>query len=87
MYNLKKRSYITTVGELRSLLAGIPNSTEISACGACEAWLHFDDEKGLICIDYDSLDDCYPDFDEAADMVEEQQADHRLRLRIAVFPL
>lgn len=64
MYDLNKRSYFTTLGELRLLLADYPDDTSIYACGASGCYLHIDDEGKLASIDYDALDsdydECYP---------------------------
>ena len=82
MYDLNKRSYFTTLGELRMLLADLPNETEVSGAGAFGAWLHFDKEKALICIDPESLyadyDEEYGDEEEVKE--EEQMKEHELRL-------
>ncbi len=82
MYDLNKRSYFTTLGELRMLLADLPDDTEVSGAGAFGAWLHFDKEKALICIDPESL---YADYaeeygDEEEVKEEEQMKEHELRL-------
>ena len=73
MYDLNKRSYFTTLGELRLLLADYPDDTRIYACGADDAYLHIDDSGKFVSIDYDDLssdyddelsidDDLFPDF-------------------------
>ena len=82
MYDLNKRSYISTLGELRELLANLPDETEISGAGAYGAWLHFGKEKNLVCIDPESL---YSDYseeygDEEEGKEEEQMREHGLRL-------
>lgn len=59
MYDLKKRSYFTTLGELRQLLADYPDDTPIYACGASGCYLHIDDEGSHVSIDYDALDSEY----------------------------
>ena len=56
MYNLNKRSYFTTIGELRLLLAEYPDDSSIYACGSSGCYLHIDDEDGFVSIDYDALD-------------------------------
>ena len=82
MFDLNKRSYFTTLGELRMLLADLPDDTEVSGAGAFGAWLHFDKEKALICIDPESLyanyDEEYGDEEEGKE--EEQMKEHELRL-------
>ena len=47
MYDLNKRAYISTLGELRELLAELPDDTEILACGSSDAWLHFEKDNSL----------------------------------------
>ena len=85
MYDLNKRSYFTTLGELRMLLADLPDDTEVSGAGAFGAWLHFDKEKDFICIDPESL---YADYaeeygDDEEVKEEEQMKEHELRLSAA----
>ncbi len=62
MFDLNKRSYFTTLGELRLLLADYPDDTSIYACGASGCYLHIDDEGKLASIDYDALDFEYEDW-------------------------
>ena len=78
MYDLNKRSYFTTLGELRMLLADLPDDTEVSGAGAFGAWLHFDKERAFICIDPESLYSDYGDEEEGKE--EEQMKEHELRL-------
>ncbi len=82
MYDLNKRSYISTLGELRELLAALPDDTEISGAGAFGAWLHFSKEKKLVCVDPEPLYDCYEEYDdEEVDAKEEEQMkEHESRL-------
>ena len=91
MYDLNKRSYFTTLGELRLLLANYPDDTRIYACGADDAYLHFDDSGMFVSVDYDALDSDYED-ELAADVApfsnfwEEQaalmMAEHDARLAV-----
>ena len=83
MYDLNKRSYISTLGELRMLLADLPDDTEISGAGAFGAWLHFDKEKDFVCIDPESLLDCYEEYDDEEEEknAEEQIKEHEARLQ------
>ena len=79
MYDLNKRSYISTLGELRMLLADLPDETEISGAGAFGAWLHFTNDEHIVCIDPEPLFDCYEEEDEeVAEM--EQIKEHEERL-------
>ena len=83
MYDLNKRSYFTTLGELRRLLADLPDDTEVSGAGAFGAWLHFDKESDIVCIDPESLyehyDEEYGD-EEEEEQMNEQMKQHELRL-------
>ena len=79
MYDLNKRSYISTLGELRMLLAALPDDTEISGAGASGAWLHFTNDEHFVCIDPESLYDCYEEDDEG-EAEERQRKAHELRL-------
>ena len=60
MYDLKKRAYFTTLGELRMLLSEMPNETEVCSGGVLGSYLHFDKERDLISFDDEHLD---PDYD------------------------
>ena len=91
MYDLNKRSYFTTLGELRFLLADYPDDTRIYTCGADDAYLHIDDSGKFVSIDYDDLgsdyDDWYPIAEENHyDFWEEQDAlmmtEHEARLAV-----
>ena len=83
MYDLNKRAYISTLGELRSLLSTLPDDTEISGAGAFGAWLHFAKERNLVCIDPECLYDCYEEYDdeEVGEKEEEQVEEHKARLK------
>ena len=91
MYDLNKRSYFTTLGELRQLLAEYPDDTRIYACGSTDAYLHIDDSSKFVSIDYDDLgsdyDDWYPiDEENHYDFWEEKDAlmmtEHEARLAV-----
>ena len=77
MYDLNKRSYFTTLGELRLLLADYPDDTSIYACGASGCYLHIDDESCFASIDYDALDsdydECCPADEDADTSLSEKQ--------------
>lgn len=81
MYDLNKRAYITTLGELRLLLADYPNDTEISGAGAFGAWLHFDKGKDLVCIDPESLSESEEEYytDDEEQKMKEQMRAHEAR--------
>ena len=81
MYDLNKRSYFTTLGELRSLLADLPDDTEISGAGADGAWLHFGKERNIVCIDPESLSESVEEYytDDEEQKMEEQIKAHEYR--------
>ena len=68
MYNINKCSYFTTVKELRTLLADIPDDASVFV-GGSDAYLHVSDDNNLISFDYDNLweayDEWYPEEDES----------------------
>ena len=86
MYDLKKRAYISTLGELRELLAELPDDTEILACGSSDAWLHFEKDNSLVSLDYADLDDgtVYLELDDDDDLreqkIESEDNEHSERL-------
>ena len=59
MYDLMKRAYFSTLGELRILLKDMPDSTLIRTCGCYDNWLHFSLEENIVSIDYENLGDIY----------------------------
>ena len=44
MYDLNKRSYFTTLGELRMLLAAFPADTKVCTGGVLGSYLHFEED-------------------------------------------
>ncbi len=79
MYNLKKRAFFETLGELRMLLADMPDDTEVCICGSDSCYIHFSKEKTLISFDYDDLSEpyCYEEFanDDDGELYEKKQID------------
>lgn len=61
MYDLNKLNYFTTVGELRMLLAEIPDNAEVSVGGA-DAYIHVSPDNELITFDCDDLKECYDEW-------------------------
>ena len=59
MYNINKRKQFNTVGDLKKLLAGIPDETKIVICGDDYCWFHIEEDESVICLDCEDLDDCY----------------------------
>ena len=60
MYNINKRAEFETVGDLKRLLADIPDEAELYICGA-NGWLHINTEETKVCLDTDDLEECYDD--------------------------
>lgn len=65
MYNINKRAEFKTVGDLKRLLAEVPDETKLYICGAC-GWFHINEETNVICLDTDDLEECY-DYDDDED--------------------
>ena len=59
MYDLNKRSYFTTLGELRMLLAHLPAETKVCTGGVLGSYLHFAEDGSLVSFDDDDLYDEY----------------------------
>ena len=59
MYDLKKRSYFTTLGELRMLLADLPDDTEVCTGGVFGSYLHFAEDNSLVSFDDEDLGEDY----------------------------
>ena len=60
MYDIQKRKLLTSgkVKELIEALSALPSDASVSCCGA-DLWLHVEKYSSAVCIDCDSLDDCY----------------------------
>jgi len=84
MYDLNKRSYFTTLGELRALLADLPNDTKVCTGGVLGSYLHFTTDNSLVSFDDEDLGEDYaedypiedPDFWEGQEalMMKEHEA-------------
>jgi len=95
MYDIKKRSYFTTLGELRMLLKDYPDETTVYNCGCEDSWLHIDADEKFISLDNESLTFDYctdlkncgiSDSDEMDEYYEFQQRKaHEERLEIAHY--
>jgi hypothetical protein len=59
MYDIKSRKQFNNVGDLKRLLAELPNETKVTICGEDCCWLHVEEDKSVICFDCEDLDDCY----------------------------
>ena len=55
MFDLNKRSYFTTLGELRMLLAHLPADTKVCTGGVLGSYLHFAEDGSLVSFDDDDL--------------------------------
>jgi hypothetical protein len=59
MYNINRRKQFDTVGDLKKLLAELPNETKVVICGDDYCWFHIEEDESVICLDMEDLDDCY----------------------------
>ena len=95
MYDLKKRAYFTTLGELRMLLEEYPDEMPVYNCGSPDNWLHIDEDEKFISLDNESLSCDYTDeleqqgIADSGEMEEyyefQQRKDHEERLEIAYY--
>ena len=58
MYNINKRAEFKTVGDLKRLLADIPNETKIYITGI-NGWFHIEEDETIICLDTEDLEEYY----------------------------
>ena len=83
MYDLNKRSYFTTLGELRMLFADLPDDTMVCTGGVYGSYVHFTEDNAIVSFDDEDLsvdyyEDCpieNPDFwegQEALMMIEHE---------------
>ena len=55
-----ERKQFATLGELRKLTEKLADNTIVTICGSEEAvFFHIREDRALITLDYDALDDCY----------------------------
>lgn len=59
MYNINKRKQFETVGDLKKLLASIPDETKVVICGDDYCWFHIEEDESVVCLDCEDLDECY----------------------------
>lgn len=59
MYDINKRTNFETAGDLKQLLAEVPDETKIVICGDDNCWFHIEEDKSVVCLDMEDLDDCY----------------------------
>ena len=86
MYDLNKRSYFTTLGELRLLLANYSDDTPVSVCGVIGSYLHFAEDDSYVTFDDEALDSDYDEWSLNDDDIEGQyaliMAEHEARLAV-----
>jgi hypothetical protein len=58
MYDINRREQFETVGDLKRLLADIPDDTDLYICGS-NGWFHIEEDESIVCLDCDDLEDCY----------------------------
>ena len=63
MYDIKRRKNFNTVFELKKLLAGLPDDSEICICGDSNCWFHIEKDESVICLDNEDLEESYVVFD------------------------
>lgn len=61
MYDIKRRKEISgmTVKDIISELAKLPSDAVVICCGDGNVWVHVEQDNSVVCIDAESLDDCY----------------------------
>jgi hypothetical protein len=59
MYDINRREQFETVGDLKRLLAEIPDETRIVITGDSYCWFHIEEDETVICLDCEDLEDCY----------------------------
>lgn len=61
MFDLQKHQAFHTVGDLRSLLARLPENTVVTICGDISCFYHEEYDKSVICLDCENLTEYYED--------------------------
>lgn len=59
MFSILKRSAFQTVGDLRVLLSQLPAETQVCICGDSNCFYHEEQDRSVICLDCEDLEDCY----------------------------
>lgn len=61
MYNPEKiiGAINPTVGDLIAELQKLPSDMKVAICGDSYCFLHVESDSSVVCIDNESLDDCY----------------------------
>lgn len=61
MFNSVKKMQFATVGELRALLANLPDNTPVTICGDNLCYYHEELDQSAVCLDCEALEECYGD--------------------------
>ena len=61
MYDIKRRKEISgmTVEDIISELATLPRDAVVICCGDDNVWIHVEQDNSVVCINTESLADCY----------------------------
>lgn len=63
-YIFNERKRFATLGELRKITQSLSDDTVLTICGSSTpGFFHIREDRKLVTLDYDALDDCY-DVDE-----------------------
>ena len=68
MYDISKRKQFSTVGELKKLIEDLADDTKVVVTGDDYCWFHIEEDKSLICLDTEDLEDCYEEDDSYEDI-------------------
>ena len=61
LFDAKMRNDVSgiTVNDMIVELAKLPSDAVVVCCGDSNVWLHVEQDNSVVCIDAESLDDCY----------------------------
>ena len=59
MYDIKRRTQFSTVGDLKKLIEGVPDETKVCITGDDFCWFHIEEDESVICLDCEELEDAY----------------------------
>ena len=59
MFNISKRKQFNTVGELKELLADIPDNAKVNITGDDYCWFHIEEDQSNVNLDVEDLEECY----------------------------
>lgn len=63
MFNINKREAFLTVGDLRTLMNGLPAETRVCICGDANCFYHEEQDGSAICLDCEDLQEYYDEND------------------------